>query len=69
MLVTIIIALISGQTNVKREVNSRIASIDNHPSKNSLDAIAEIHKVLDDDQNGAVDSLESEDVSLHLVLC
>ena len=59
----ITIDFISGQTNVKREVNSRIASIDNHPTKNSLDAIAEIHKVLDDDQNGAVDSLESEDVS------
>ena len=59
----IVIDFISGQTNVKREVNSRIASIDNHPTKNSLDAIAEIHKVLDDDQNGAVDSLESEDVS------
>ena len=37
--------------------------MNNHNVKNSLDAIAEIHKVLDDDQNGAVDSLESEDVS------
>ena len=47
---------------MKNEVNSRIANVNNHQIKNSLDAIAEIHKVLDDDQNGAVDSLESEDV-------
>lgn len=39
----------------------------NHQFKNSLDAIAEIHMVLDDDRNGAVDSLESEDVSSQTV--
>ena len=50
-------------SSVKKELDTKIANVNNHNVKNGLDAIAEIHKVLDDDQNGAVDSLESEDVS------
>lgn len=50
-------------------MNTRISNVNNYHIKNSLDAIAEIHKVLDDDQNGAVDSLESEDVRTFITLC
>ncbi|XP_063683068.1 stromal interaction molecule 1-like isoform X4 [Bolinopsis microptera] len=60
-ILSLVLSLTSERTNVKNEVNSRIANVNNHQIKNSLDAIAEIHNVLDDDQNGAVDSLESED--------
>ena len=48
----------------KQQLDLRIAAVNNRENheKKGLDAIAEIHRVLDDDQNGSVDSLESEDV-------
>lgn len=44
------------------------SGLNDPPSQEDLDAIAELHHVLDDDQNGAVDSLESEDVSMTLLM-
>ena len=49
----------------KQQLDLRIAAVNSENlEKRGLDAIAEIHRVLDDDQNGSVDSLESEDVSV-----
>jgi len=48
-------------SKVQDELDARISNRNNVKLQGGLDAIAEIHKVLDDDQNGAVDSLESED--------
>jgi len=42
-------------------LTDKLPGLTEPPSQDDLEAIAELHHVLDDDQNGAVDSLESED--------